>query len=186
MKNRGSFLKCNGYNVFLVCMILLSANVFAQEQEAEIELSFQSDSIKTCFAKVTAGDSAVKEVEVKFYVKRLFSLLPLGEGVETDENGMASVIFPNDLPGDSAGNVTIVAKMEDDENYGTVETQVILPWGAKADLHEDHWGKRSLSATRERAPMYLIIAANMIIAGVWGTLVFVIIQLFRIHRSSTL
>lgn len=180
-----------GVSGFLIILFLitLSGLLFAQDDEVHkavtIKLSFtEEDSIKTCSALVMEDTMPVKEIEVKFYVKRLFSLLPIGKGSETDESGSASVEFPSDLPGDKDGNLEVVAKIEDDESYGTVEVYENVKWGIRPSPEHNEWGNRSLSASREKAPTYLIIASNLIIAVIWGTIFYVFIQIFRIRKKG--
>lgn len=88
------------------------------------------DSLKTISVFVyqnNAGSTPVEEEDVYFYVVRLFSLLNIGEGWL--EGGKASFEFPDDLPGDSLGNVTIVAKIKDSDLFGNVEKRKSIEWG---------------------------------------------------------
>ena len=92
--------------------ILLSAQqIFAQDSsesgKAKIAISFSTeDSSHTIIAKLTNADTAVKGVDIHFYIKKSFGLLPLqGDFTTTDESGEASVDFPTDIPGDAGGNV---------------------------------------------------------------------------------
>ena len=172
----------------LVSLQFSSTKLFAEdEKKAVIKLSFsQHDSVRTCKATVTSENAPVKEIEVHFYVQRSYSLLPIGKAIETDENGEASADFPTDLPGDKNGNYVAVAKIEDDDTYGNVETQGEVKWGVLPESEKDKWNNRSLSASREKAPMYLIIASNLIIAVIWGTIIFIIFQIFRIKKEGNL
>lgn len=174
--------------MLLVVLLFSSVKLFADdEKHATIKLSFaQTDTTKTCTAIVTSDTSVVKEIEVQFYVKRMFSLLPIGKAKETDENGLATTEFPMDLPGDESGNIIVIARVEENDTYGTVETQAEIKWGVIPNTEEDHWGNRSLSASREKAPMYLIIVSNIIIAVIWGTIFYIIFQIFRIRKASKL
>ncbi|HLG34104.1 MAG TPA: hypothetical protein VI757_04430 [Bacteroidia bacterium] len=173
----------------LIFVLLLPlAKVLAQdEKEAVITLSFtQTDTTKTCMATVTSDTSTVKEKEVHFYVQRMFGLLPIGKAEETDENGMVSVDFPMDLPGDKNGNIIVIAKIEDDDTYGNVETKKEIKWGIIHAGEKDRWDERSLSASREKAPLYLLLVSNLIIVVIWGTIFYVIYQIFRIKKVSNL
>jgi hypothetical protein len=159
----------------------------ADEKKATIKLSFiQKDSAKICKAIVTSDGLPVKGTELHFYVKRLYNPLPVGKAIATDENGEASANFPIDLPGDANGNFTVIAKIEDDDTYGTVETRSEVKWGALPNSEKDSWSNRSLSASRDKAPMYLIIVSNLIIAVIWGTIFYIIFQIFRIRKESKL
>jgi hypothetical protein len=190
-------VRMNVVRMVLVAVLFTFASISkAQDEEteaelemavAEIKLSFsQTDTSKTCKAVVMSGDSAVKETEVRFYVRRSFSLLPIDKAAETDENGEAFVDFPMDLPGDENGMLYVVAKIEEDDTYGTVESAAEIKWGVPPEAVEDHWGQRSLSASRDKAPMYLIIVSNLIIATIWGVLIYIIFQVYRIKKAGKL
>jgi hypothetical protein len=172
--------------IMLFSLQLPAIRLIAQgEKQAIIRLIFtRNDSARICKAVVTSDDVPVKGTEIHFYVKRLFSLLPIGKAIETDENGEAVTNFPMDLPGDKNGNFIAIAKIEDDNTYANVETQAEVKWGILPNIEKDSWGNRSLSASREKAPMYLIIASNVIIAVIWGTILYVILQVFRIKKAS--
>ena len=172
--------------LLLLIIVIISAPrlAFAQDEKATLKLQLGVvDSVKVCKAFVLAGDKPAKDVDVKFYAKRMFSLLPLGKAVTTDEQGMASINFPTTLPGNKEGMVTIIAKVEDNDTYGSLEAKDSVKWGKVVSFEEGDFANRSLSASRDKAPMYLIIASNSIIIGIWGTLVFVTFQLFRIKRA---
>lgn len=171
------------FNLTLFALFFAGSTVFAQEQEATLKLDFvKEDSLKICKVFVTSGDTPVKEIEVKLYVQRLFSLLPVGEGTATDEEGIATFEFPNDIPADMNGKLTVVAKIEDDENIANVEQKSEIDWGAVR--HENAKLERSLSGSRANAPIYFIVVSNLIIAGIWGTLLYVVLQLFKIRKIS--
>jgi hypothetical protein len=167
----------------MAVMMLTSAISFAQDKEATMTMKlFRKDSVNVCEVTVVSENKPVSDVPVKIYVQRMFSLLTVGESKSTDESGIARFDFPHDIPGDANGMLTIFAKIEDDENYGTLETKKDENWGTiKVKMETD---ERSLSASRGKAPIYFIVASNLIIFGIWGTLVYVILQLFKIRKIS--
>jgi hypothetical protein len=181
----GLRLNVTAFILFLV-MQLSVINLFAQEQKvATIKLSFsQTDSTKNCKANVVSDGLPVKEKEIHLYVKRLYTLLPVGKVVATDENGEANIDFPMDIPGDKNHLLVVVAKIEKDDIFGTVETQAEIKWGVIPKGESIDWGNRSLSASREKAPMILVIVSTMIIVLIWGTIFYIISQLFRIKQSA--
>lgn len=147
------------------------------------------DSVKTCKATVMAGEKPIEGAEVRFFVKRFFSPLPLipnGKSVSTDEEGVASVEFPNDLPGDLNGMVVITANVEDNDDYGSFEATDSVKWGTIAAVaaEEEEWNKRSLAGTGGKVPGYLIGAALVIISIVWGVLVYVMISFAKIKKAG--
>jgi hypothetical protein len=113
----------------------------------------------------------------------MYSLLPVGKTVATDSTGVARIDFPKDLPGDKNGMLTVIAKIESDEHYGSVETESEVKWGVPLNNETFPWNERSLSASREKAPTFLVIASISIILVIWGTICYIIFQLFRIKRS---
>src|SRR4051794_32957454 len=127
--------------VLISCLLLLMQHVFAQDSSsnastAKITLSFLGkDSSRQVTATLTKADgsgkdTAVKSVDVHFYVYRSFGLLPIeGDNLTTDESGEATVDFPNDIPGDKSGNVTVIAKVEDNDELGNLETRKTVQWG---------------------------------------------------------
>lgn len=170
----------------LLSVYLLSAfSVIAQEKQAELKLDFtKEDSVNVCNVNVVSEGNPVAEVTVKLFVKRLFGLLPVGE-VATDESGVARFEVPADIPGDAKGIYTVIAKIEDDENYENVEAQGDINWGVIKGNDQSKKMERSLSASRDRAPIYFIIVSNLIIAAIWGTIFYCILQVFKIRRMSS-
>ncbi len=96
------------------------------------------DSVKTITINTSAEIDPETEkdisegVEIQFYVKRMFSLLPLGK--ESIEDGECSIEVPNDLPGDSAGNLIIIAKIVDHDEFANVEQRAEIGWGIPVSL----------------------------------------------------
>jgi hypothetical protein len=126
----------------------------------------------------------VADVEIKVGIKRLGSILPLGEEetATTDSTGTATVEFVKDsLPGDKHGNLLLMAKVEDHEVYGNLEAETWAPWGKPGNF-ENNFGKRSLWATGDKVPMWLLSLAFLIIFSVWGTLIYLIFRLFKIIK----
>src|SRR4051812_33919944 len=119
---------------FLIALSLISLFslqiIFAEGEDSkkaklQIALS-EEDSVKTVKAIINESgadgiEMPVKGVEVHFFVKKSFGLLPIGDAATTDEKGEASVEFFKDLPGDQNGNVTIIAKVDDDAKVATLE-----------------------------------------------------------------
>ena len=94
------------------------------------------DTARLVTAKVTeigkdGKEIPVKGAEVKFYVQRLFGIMPAAEDntISTDEKGEASFAFPKNIPGDTAGVITVAARMEDNEQFGNVENKAATSWG---------------------------------------------------------
>ncbi len=156
---------------------------------ATLELSFyEEDSIRYAKAILKEKDTAVgwipvPEVEIGFFVKRYFSLLPVNEyPVATDENGEAVFEFPEGIKGDSIGNLVIVAKIDGHDDYGTLIFSGEKQWGTPVNPVKSE--ERLLSGSQKNAPLFLIIISSTLIIGVWGIIVYIILQLFKIKSSN--
>ena len=125
----------------------------------------------------------VADAEIKFYIQRMFSLLPIGEEyLTTDEDGMVSVIIPSDLPGDKEGNIIIIARMEEHEDYGNIAVQQTEAWGIPlvlADMEE-----RTLWSKGNNAPIPLVVASVTIVFAIWGILFYLFFQLYNIKKEG--
>jgi hypothetical protein len=124
----------------------------------------------------------VKGVDVKVYVQRSFSLLPVeGDNLTTDEAGEAYVEFPKDIPGDASGKLTVVAKVEDNDVVGELEELQDVKWGTL--LQPDMtFSRRALWQTASNAPLPLVIFVTSMIALVWGIIFYIIYQMFIINK----
>jgi len=126
----------------------------------------------------------VKGVELILAVKRLASDITINETptFTTDSTGKASGDFKRDsIPGDVNGNITLVAKISDNDQYGNLRIEKTVPWGAKFVAVSD-FNKRSLFATRGKAPIWLMFIATSIIIAVWSILIMLVINIFKIRK----
>jgi hypothetical protein len=155
--------------------------------KARIELSLQEeDSIRTIKAKVFAKQDSdwvvVPETELKFVVIRQFSDLPISEDVyQTDENGEVTAEFTLSIPGSETGDIDLGVKIEDHEMYGNLLVTKVCNWGLPLKP-DNSFAKRTLWATRDKTPLWLLIFPNLIIVGVWATIFFLIYQIVQIRK----
>ncbi|MDE3143906.1 MAG: hypothetical protein KGL19_07110 [Bacteroidota bacterium] len=126
----------------------------------------------------------VKGVELKIAVKRFDADLSVNETATftTDSLGQASADFKRDsIPGDSKGNIILVAKVEDNDQYGNLSIEQTVPWGSKF-AGENNFYKRTLFATRDKAPVWLLLMAYSIVIVVWGILFSLVDTIFKIKK----
>lgn len=172
------------YKILIFALLVaFSKLTSAQDYEASLKIDYTTeDSVNYCVVHATSSDTSISGVEVKLYVKRLFSLLPIGDGVSTDEDGNAKFEFPGDIPADLNGKIEVIAKVEDDENYGSAEVHSESSWCVPRKKIGEL--ERSLSGSRENAPIYFIVVSNLLLFGIWGTILYVVLQLFKIRKTS--
>lgn len=141
----------------------------------------EGERIVTLKATSPAGDGPVPVTgeEIGVYVPRMFSLLPVSTGM-LDENGTFRIKFPDDIPGDSLGHLTVIGRFNDHYLYGNVERREDISWGTEAEIAPPVY--RSLWSTL--APKWMVISLSVMLLGVWGHYTYVIINLFRIRREG--
>lgn len=141
----------------------------------------EGERIVTLNATTLTGDGRVPVTgeEIGVYVPRMFSLLPVSIGM-LDENGTFTIKFPDDIPGDSLGNLTVIGRFNDHYSFGNVERREDIRWGTEAEMAAPVY--RSLWSTL--APKWMIISLAIMLLGVWGHYTYVIINLFRIRKEG--
>lgn len=130
---------------------------------------------------------AVKEIEMKLGIKRMLGNLTVGdaETYTSDSTGIASADFKRDsMPGDEKGNLTLVARVEDNDTYGNLVTEKIVPWGKAVKPDTGFFEQRTLWTTRFRAPFWLLFLAYSIGIGIWCVIFYLIWQLLKIKKMG--
>lgn len=159
-------------------------------KEIEIsDLNFEfyfdvEDSIKYLNLKANRIDRngrniPVKQLEVSIGVQRLYSILPLDK-VETDDNGIGVLEVPNDLPGDSVGVITFVARIEDHDEFGTVTKSSSQAWGIPVSYDIKPLPRQLYT---DEAPLWMIMAVFIILLGAWYHFFLSISKLIKMKKS---
>lgn len=128
--------------------------------------------------------SPANEVELKIGIRRLGGDLPVSdeETYTSDSTGEVVAEFKREkLPGDSAGTIILVAKVEDNEKFGNLAIEKSVPWGTPSKV-QPKFHERTLWATRDKAPAWLLLMAGFIMVVVWGTIFHLILQIVKIRR----
>jgi len=126
----------------------------------------------------------VKGVDVVLAIKRMDADLTINDKptFTTDSTGKASGDFKRDsIPGDAKGNIILIAKVLDNDQYGNLSIEKTVPWGAKFTMLNT-FNNRTLFATRDKAPLWLQLIAYSIMFTVWGILVYLVFNVFKIKK----
>ena len=144
----------------------------------------KEDSLLTVKVKLfdlsTGTEMPVDSTTLGVYVKRLFSALKLGEG-ETDATGETTVEIPNDLPGDAKGNLTLLARLDENETYGNIEASVIQQWGMPIS---DEIKELPRALWSSHPPIWMLITFIILVTAVWGHYIVIIFELFRLRKEE--
>ena len=178
----------------LILLSLIAFNgsiVYGQDsmENAILTVSFSEDNDTKIITTKAADQSGmpIEDLELYYFVKRTFSLLPIGDPFNsTDENGIIEVKFPNDLPGDTEGNVIIVVKILESDLYNDQTLEVSKNWGIPTVTEDPKAEKRSLWAAAANAPISLIVIVSSMIIAVWYIIFYIIFKLYKISRIKPL
>ena len=126
-------------------------------------------------------DSVVIGQSLKVQVQRLFKPLLLAEFNETDENGTILVPIPMGIPGVD-GIIAIEVVLNDSDEFGTVKAIVNAPIG-KLIVDESTFDERTMWSPRNKTPIFLLILPNLLTLVIWGFIIYLISNLFKINKS---
>jgi hypothetical protein len=154
--------------------------------DLDFEFTFEEiDSVK--YLKVLAtrvnGDGEkipVEELGINIGIERLFSILPL-EQIETDEDGIAELEIPDDLPGDADGLLTFVARIEDNDEFGSVIEKSSYNWGVPVSYELKPLPRQLFT---DEAPLWMIISVFIILLGAWYHFFLSISKLIKLKKAA--
>lgn len=125
----------------------------------------------------------VADQPIRIGVERLFRPLTLGGDFNmTDESGSVDVLIDRDIPGIN-GKLALMATLSEHEEYGTVTARTEAPLGVPI-TDTSTFDQRTLWGPPNKTPLFLLTVPNLIILGVWGTIVFLIFNLYKISKSK--
>lgn len=134
--------------------------------------------------KETVTDSVLSDRLLTVQIQRLFRPLRIGEEFNsTDENGTIIVPIEEGIPGID-GNLIIEVVLADSDEYGTVKALNKAPVGVPI-VDESTFDERTMWSPRNKTPLFLLIFPNLLIFGIWGLIVYLFINLFKISKSKT-
>jgi hypothetical protein len=126
----------------------------------------------------------IPETEIQLGIKRLDGNLGINETLAytSDSLGAVTAEFKRDsLPGDLKGNLVLVASVVDNETYGNLTAEIIVPWG-KYYAHPSKFNERTLFARRGLTPLWLELLAYAIVVAVWTVIIYLVLQIKKLKR----
>ncbi len=146
----------------------------------------EDKNVVATFAEFKDGNWVpVKGVEMKLGIARLGGDLQIGDeqSYTTDSLGHVKGEFKKlGLPGNSKGNILLVAKVEDNDQYGNLRIEKAMPWGKPFVADADFFHKSALWASRFHSPLWLLVIAYSIVIAVWGTIIYLIFLLIKVKK----
>lgn len=127
-------------------------------------------------------NSPIVDESLTVQVQRLFRPLRIGEEFNfTDDEGSILVPIENDIPGVD-GNLTFEVVLNESDDYGTVKALVTSSIGIPI-IDESTFDQRTMWSPRNKTPIFLLIFPNLLIIGIWGLIVYLTFNLFKLSKS---
>ena len=150
-------------------------------KKASKRVSFKHADIAATLIDTSTGLPMGNE-SLGVQVQRLFKPLQIEEFNITDEIGTILVPIPKGIPGiDGILNIEVV--LNDSDDFGTVKALIQAPVGIPI-VDESTFDQRTMWSPRNKTPLFLLIFPNLLILGMWGLIVYLIINLFKISKSK--
>lgn len=141
-------------------------------QDSVMELTVNASEL------VNGEEVEVTDADLSVFVKRTYSNLPVAEG--SFEDGSFSLEFPSDIPGDANGNLSVIVKIIEHDDYGTVEANKQLPWGIPVSQTVVE-NPRALWS--RDAPLWILIAVLLSFSAAWYHYFLAISKLFKMPKQ---
>lgn len=120
---------------------------------------------------------------VKLYALRYFGQTLIDEEKSTNSDGIVSFHAPNDLPGDSLGNVELVLKLSDEDAFGEISESATLKVG-EVTITESLIAKRAMWGTVQKAPYWILLTYGLGVLVAWGIIFFIFFQMYKIYMAG--
>ena len=149
--------------------------------KAELVVKDSTNYISATLIDVSKDSLLIGE-SMDVQVQRLFMPHKIGEEFNyTDKNGTILVLVEEGIPGID-GNLNIEVVLNDHDIYGTVKDLVVAPIGTPI-VDESTFDQRKMWSPRNKTPIFLLIFPNILIFGIWGFIIYLITNLFKIAKS---
>src|SRR5665647_766455 len=177
--------------IIAITFLFFSISTAQSKIEVTIGLSYykKADRSKIAVALIKKKENGkfvfAKNAKVNFYVQRLFGFMPASEEntITTDEKGQATFAFPKNISGDTAGLITIAARLEDNENFGNLENKATQSWGTILPIIKEPFPR---ALFEPHAPWPLVVTVSTLFGGVWLIYFFIFFQLGKIKKEGQL
>lgn len=126
---------------------------------------------------------AITGAEVNVFTQRRFGKLTIDQVRKTDDQGNVSFNLPDDLPGDSSGQVPVSVGLVNMELYGEIKKDTALAFGVPTNLPPLN-EERAMWNVRMKAPIWLLISYHGALLTVFGIIFYILLQLRNIYLEG--
>ncbi|NCT09552.1 MAG: hypothetical protein GW772_05670 [Flavobacteriia bacterium] len=148
--------------------------------KASLEQDEDSKTIKILLTD--ANNEPIAEENISVKLQRLYGLMQIGEDetYETDESGEIEVAIDQVLYSKN-GKLDFIIKLDESDTYGTIIELVKADFGTIMES-KDSYNDKTMWGSALKAPLFVLIIPNLLLLGIWGTIVLLIINLYKIFK----
>jgi len=148
----------------------------------ELDLK-EIDSVKTVIFNAYSIDSLqtkvpVEELDVIFSVGGMISKMPIEEA--TIEQGEYEFEFPEDIRGNSEGDIDVYVVIEDHDEFANVIKKKTVNWGTFQKITTEETN----TLWTDVAPIWMYVVLSILLIGVWTNYVYSIRNLMKIKKEG--
>ena len=131
---------------------------------------------------ISQTKSPIVDESLTVQVQRLFNPLRIGEEFNnTDDVGSILVPVEDGIPGVD-GNIILEVVLNESDDYGTIKAKVNAPIGTLI-VDESTFDQRTMWSPRNKTPIFLLLFPNVLILGIWGFIIYLFLNLFKLSKS---
>lgn len=160
-----------------------ATNLLSRAVHVEMSYDILSNRVLLLVRAVVNKDTIpLKGSDVLLFVKRYFGNLQIGNTGKTNNEGIATFNFPNNIPGDTVGNIKLSYRIND-EVYGEFDSTKTLKIGIPTKM-PGLTEKRAIWNVESKVPIWLFITYFGIVSGVWLTIAYIIFLMYKIKQAG--
>ena len=154
-------------------------------KDAHIDAKIMTKDSTNFITAILTDAESKNPIEGQFLnvnVQRLFRALRIGEEFnETDEEGSITIPIDQEIPGVD-GNLIFEVVLSESDDYGTIKALVESKIGIPI-VDESTFDQRTMWSPRGKTPIFLLFLTYSGVFVVWGIIVYLIINLYKILKS---
>lgn len=142
-----------------------------------------NEESKTFKIKLTdANNEPIGGEYISVKLKRLYGLMQVGEdeNYETDDSGEIEFDIEQELFSKN-GKLDFIVKLDESDTYGTIIEKVKADFGTIMES-KDSYDDKTMWGSALKAPLFVLIIPNLLLLGIWGTIVLLVINLYKIFK----
>ena len=157
-------------------------------KDSRLQLTFNQEPegrsiLVNAFEILSDEELPISEEDVVVSIPTLFGNMKIGDA--TLDEGSCTINFPSDLPGDSLGNLQIIAKIDDSDIYGNVVKTQMIPWGIPISQFQVEEVKMKGELWTHDAPLWMVVTLTILLLGVWSHFGYVIYKMYKINEEGS-